>query len=331
MPGAESNSVDKSSMFAQWLLQSLGQSSLQSWRQSSSPDIRAEAAARTQKAKGTRMPAHSVGGVERASMLSRRRSGVCRRRSSPCRATSHPLLSMCSKATGPTEKHLEQHHFSLTHFPSPFFSDVSRIMEPAKEHQRQPSPTAESHTERSQPESSPEACEAPVVKQLTPPPRWPGREFQRRVFGSPLSPEACQKILTTYDYESFQQPGSVILELEKWMGYEGWPFIDDHDRADAIGDKAYDTLHRFLWDHRFVSHAIVALHFTNVYRYYWLTSTAVDGKPRLVISPAEGGTPLPFPDWFTTPFVLPVPHQDFSYKPDIGEEAGRERSKISAS
>lgn len=130
-------------------------------------------------------------------------------------------------------------------------------MEQVTNDQPQSSPTATSHSERSQPEysMSPEASESPVVdRPLTPPPRWPGRQFHRYVNRSPVSSEARKKILTTYDFEKTERehPESVILELEKFMGYQGWPFIDEHDRARIIRDKAFIILEEFLYSHRFV-------------------------------------------------------------------------------
>lgn len=46
----------------------------------------------------------------------------------------------------------------------------------------------------------------------------------------------------------------------------------------------------------------------------------MDGKPRLIISPKEGITPLPLPEWLSTPYIVPVPRQDFTYKPETGKE-----------
>ncbi|KAL4970303.1 uncharacterized protein BDV14DRAFT_41385 [Aspergillus stella-maris] len=73
---------------------------------------------------------------------------------------------------------------------------------------------------------------------LSPPPRWPGRQFERCVSRSPVTPEACQKILTTFDFErpSDQQSQLIIRELEKCLGYQGWPWINDDGRARFISD-----------------------------------------------------------------------------------------------
>ncbi|KAB8079522.1 hypothetical protein BDV29DRAFT_54958 [Aspergillus leporis] len=107
-------------------------------------------------------------------------------------------------------------------------------MERARKRQRLSSSLpAKSHSQRLQPElsKSPEFSKFPGS--LSPPPRWPGRQFHRCVSKSPVSPEACQKILSSFDFEKsdHEQSESVILELEKWMGYEGWPWVDEHDRA----------------------------------------------------------------------------------------------------
>lgn len=96
----------------------------------------------------------------------------------------------------------------------------------------------------------PEHSKPHATSSLIPPPRWPGRQFHRCVQTSPVSPEARQKILTTFDFENAAagQPVSepVISELEEWMGYQGWPWVDEHDRARIIRDKAFNTLKKFL-------------------------------------------------------------------------------------
>lgn len=205
-------------------------------------------------------------------------------------------------------------------------------MERARKRQPLSSLPAKFHSQRSQSEPSklPESSKSPPVGLLSPPPRWPGRQFHRCVSRSPVSPDACKKILSSFDFEKSdrEQSEPVILELEKWMGYEGWPWVDKHDRARIIRDKAFSTLYKFLWSHRFVfypsslpfAYAIIARVLTNVHSYYWLISTVVDGKPRLLISPKEGITPLPLPEWLSTPYILPVPHQDFTYEPESSRE-----------
>lgn len=129
-------------------------------------------------------------------------------------------------------------------------------MERARKRQCLSSPPAKFHLQHSQSESSklPESPKSPAVGSLSPPPRWPGRQFHRCVSRSPVSPEACQKILSSFDFSKSdrEQSEPVILELEKWMGYEGWPWVDKHDRARIVSDKALSTLYKFLRSHRFV-------------------------------------------------------------------------------
>ncbi|KAL4925924.1 uncharacterized protein BDV17DRAFT_166416 [Aspergillus undulatus] len=97
-------------------------------------------------------------------------------------------------------------------------------MEQARQRQRLSSSLpANFHSQPSQPElpKLPELSKIPGS--LSPPPRWPGRQFHRCVSRSPVSPQACQKILSSFDFEKSdrEQSQSIILELEKWMGYVG--------------------------------------------------------------------------------------------------------------
>lgn len=56
--------------------------------------------------------------------------------------------------------------------------------------------------------------------------------------------------------------------------------------------------------------------FANLHRFYWLCDTLVEGKSRKIISPKEGATPSPLPEWLSTPYLIRVPSQDVSYKPE---------------
>lgn len=126
----------------------------------------------------------------------------------------------------------------------------------AREHQHSSSLPTMLHSQDSQskPSRLPESPKSPAVRSLSPPSRWPGRRFNRCVSKSPVSPGACQKILPSFDFEksAHEQSELVILELEKCMGYEGWPSVDEADRASVIRDKAFGTLYKFLWSHWFV-------------------------------------------------------------------------------
>ncbi|PKX96117.1 uncharacterized protein P174DRAFT_450423 [Aspergillus novofumigatus IBT 16806] len=180
-------------------------------------------------------------------------------------------------------------------------------MEQGGKHQHlSPPELSNGNSQHLQPElsKSPEFSKFPSP--LSPPPRWPARQFRRCVSRSPVTPEVRQAILSSFDFEKSydEQPESAILKLEKLLGYERWPWLDDLDRRNTICDKVSMILHKFLWSHR----------------YYWLTDTGIDGKSRLLISPKEGIEPLPLPEWLSTPYIVRVPHQDFTYKPETGEE-----------
>ncbi|PYI11978.1 hypothetical protein BO78DRAFT_63810 [Aspergillus sclerotiicarbonarius CBS 121057] len=140
----------------------------------------------------------------------------------------------------------------------------------------------------------------------SPPPRWPNRQFYRYISKSPVSLENVKNILTTFDFEDAHEriSDSLLLKMEQWMGYSNLPFHDKHDRVHIICDKVHMILEKLLWSHR----------------YHSLSYTCIDGKPRLVISPKKGVTPLPLPDWLSTPYILPEPAQDFIFRLESSTE-----------
>lgn len=152
-----------------------------------------------------------------------------------------------------------------------------------------------------------------------PPPRSNPREFFKHIKSTPVSPEACVEILRLYDFEKTytEQSPAVLCRVEELLGYDGYPWINDNDRAHWICYKATRILRRYLWYYGFVfSFPVSSTVFTNLCRYNCFTNTLVDGEPRMIISPLEEGfTPSPLPEWLSTPYLIRVPFQDFSYKP----------------
>ncbi|RJE25927.1 hypothetical protein PHISCL_01769 [Aspergillus sclerotialis] len=136
----------------------------------------------------------------------------------------------------------------------------------------------------------------------SPPPRSDGREFFKHIKETPVPSEACQEILRLYDFEKAigEQSSDVLSQLERLMGYKGYPWLNDANRAHVLCYKANRILERYLGS----------------YRFYWLCDTLVEDKPRKIISPKEGATPSPLPEWLSTPYLIRVPSQDVFYKPE---------------
>ncbi|EAW22169.1 uncharacterized protein NFIA_008460 [Aspergillus fischeri NRRL 181] len=136
-------------------------------------------------------------------------------------------------------------------------------MEQGGKHQLlSPPKLSNGNSQHLQPELSKSPGSSKFPSPLSPPPRWPARQFARCVSRSPVTPEACRAILSSFEFEKSydEQSEMAILKLEKWLGYERWPWLDDFDRRRTICDKVSLILDKFLWSHRFVfySYPIVA-------------------------------------------------------------------------
>jgi len=66
-----------------------------------------------------------------------------------------------------------------------------------------------------------------TVGSSSPLPRPDSREFFQHIKRTPVSPEAGQEIIRLFDFETVkEQSPAVLSQLEKLMGYEGYPWLN---------------------------------------------------------------------------------------------------------
>lgn len=79
-------------------------------------------------------------------------------------------------------------------------------------------------SQRPQPESSKlhKSSKPPGISSSGIPRRWPGRQFHGCVSRFTVSLEACRIISSSFEFEKSdrEKSESVVLDLEKWVGYE---------------------------------------------------------------------------------------------------------------